>query len=135
MKPFALVVPLLFASVICLWANDTSLHDGRFGPEPLDEVTGKESPVRMVAEHLKFEFGYKYTKVHCTFTFRNTLDSGSVEQLVGFPDTEAAENEVKRLEPEHADAVGESPSVSRLENLKTRVNGRVVKSELKYNSV
>ena len=129
MKTTKLALLLLVSGLKTMWANDTSLYDGRFGPEPLDVATGKESPVRMSAEHLEIEFGYKYTRVHCTFTFRNTLDSDAVEQLVGFPDTEAAENAMKRLDPEHADSVGETPSVSRIENLKTWVNGRRVKSE------
>jgi hypothetical protein len=89
----------------------------------------------MVAEHIKVDFGYRYTDVHCTFTFRNTETQGVVEQLVGFPDIGAAEEIVERRDPEHADAIGEATSVSPLKNLKTWVNGRRVRSELKYADV
>jgi hypothetical protein len=135
MKTTNLLLLLAFAWAPGMRANDTSLHDGRFGPEPLDLATGKESPVRMVAEQLKIDYGYQYTKVHCTFTFRNTRDSGSLEQLVGFPDTGAAQEEVKRRDPAHADTIGEAASTSRLKDLKTWVNGKRMKSELKYEEV
>src|SRR5262245_48066688 len=111
-----------------LWANDTSLHDGRFGPEPLD----KESPVRMVAEHIEVAFGYQYSDVHCTFTFRNTLKDRSVEQLVGFPDIGAAGDEMKRREPRYADTIGEYLNTSSIRNMRTSVNGKPVKSGLKF---
>jgi hypothetical protein len=135
MKTTNLLLLLALAWIPGVRANDTSLHDGRFGPEPLESATGKESPVRMVAEHLKVDFGYQYTSVHCAFTFRNTLDSGPVEQLVGFPDTGAAQEEVKRRDPAHADTIGEMGPTSRLRDLKTWVNGKRMKSELKYESV
>ena len=61
---------LLAASCSAVLANDTSLNEGRFGPVPL---SGGESPVRMVAEHIEVAFGKKDTTVHCTFTFRNTV--------------------------------------------------------------
>src|SRR5688572_23053978 len=106
----------LFASSALLIANDTSLHDGRFGPEPLD---GKESPVRMAAERIKVDFGYRYTDVHCTFTFRNTLPEGATDQLVGFPDIGAALDEMNRREPEHAASLRERVNTSRLRDLRT----------------
>src|SRR4030095_16453269 len=86
---------LFLATAASLLANDTSLHDGRFGPEPLD---GRECPVRMVAERIEVDFGYRYTDVHCAFTFRNTLNNDAVEQLVGFPDVGAALEEMNRRE-------------------------------------
>jgi hypothetical protein len=120
---------LFLASAASLLANDTSLHDGRFGPEPLD---GRESPVRMAAEHIKVDFGYRYTDVHCTFIFRNTLKDRAVEQLVGFPDIGAAVDEMNRREPEFADVLGERVNTSRIRNLQTLVNGRPVKSQLRF---
>jgi hypothetical protein len=120
---------LFLASAASLLANDTSLHDGRFGPEPLN---GAESPVRMVAEHIKVDFGYRYTDVHCAFTFRNTLQDRAVEQLVGFPDVGAALDEMNRREPEHADSVSERVNTSRIRKMRTLVNGRTVKSQLQF---
>jgi hypothetical protein len=119
----------LFASSALLMANDTSLHDGRFGPEPLD---GEESPVRMVAEQIDVDFGYRYTDVHCTFTFRNTLTEGATDQLVGFPDVGAALDEMNRREPAHADSLGERVNTSRLRDLRTLVDGQEVKSQLQF---
>ncbi len=112
-----------------LLANDTSLHDGRFGPEPLEG--GAESPVRMVAEHLEISFGYRDTEVHCTFTFRNTRQSGVVEELVGFPDVGAALQEMKRRDPDKADVIGERVNTRPLRDLVTSVNGQRVATELK----
>ena len=91
-NPLSLLA-LLVAASGGVFANDTSLHDGRFGPVPL---SGRESPVRMVAEHLEVEFGYRESEVHCTFTFRNTQAGPPVKQLVGFPDVGAAEDEQLR---------------------------------------
>jgi hypothetical protein len=116
-----------------LMANDTSLHPGRFGPEPLDG-NGKESPVRMVAEHLQVAFGYRHTEVHCTFTFRNLQESGAVEQLVGFPDIGAALAEAKRR---HGDdnALGETVNTAPMKSLQTRVDGQVMKTALQYGPI
>jgi len=135
MTPAKLTFLVALACLPALRGNDTSLHDGRFGPESLDTPAAGESPVRMVAEHIQVEFGYQYTSVHCTFTFRNTLKDLTVQQLVGFPDTGAAQDEVKRRDPAHADVVGEMANTSRLKDLKTRINGKSVKSELKYEEV
>ncbi|MHA3772323.1 hypothetical protein ACXR0O_12385 [Verrucomicrobiota bacterium sgz303538] len=123
---------ILLAGSLPLLANDTSLHDGRFGPEPLGET---ESPVRMVAEHIEVAFGYQYTDVHCTFTFRNTLKDQAVEQLVGFPDIGAAVHEMGRREPERADAIGETVNTSEIRQMRTSVNGKPVQSVLKFGEV
>ncbi len=110
-------------------ANDTSLHDGRSGPEPLG-LDGRESPVRMMAEHLEIGFGYRNTEVHCTFTFRNTGSDQSVEGMVGFPDIGAALDEALRRK---ADPVlAETVNTTRLRHLVTRVNGRKVRSDLRF---
>jgi hypothetical protein len=120
---------IFLASAASLIANDMSLHDGRFGPEPLN---GCESPVRMVAEHIKVDFGYRYTDVHCTFTFRNTLKNGAVEQLVGFPDVGAALDEMNRREPQYADSLDEEVNTAPIRKMHTLVNGRTVKSQLQF---
>jgi hypothetical protein len=131
MKQIPLLL-LLLASASPLLGNDTSLHDGRFGPEPLG---GAESPVRMVAEHIEVEFGYKVSKVHCTFTFRNTLKDQKVSQLVGFPDVGAACAEAGRRDSAHADVISERVNTSELRELRTVVDGRAVESKLKFGEV
>lgn len=116
-----------------LSANDTSLHPGRHGPEPLGE-DGKESPVRMMAEHIEVAFGYRHTEVHCTFTFRNMEGSGSVEQLVGFPDIGAALEEATRRKGDQ-EALAEAVNTAPMEDLKTLVDGKPAKAELQYGPV
>jgi hypothetical protein len=119
---------LLFLAATTALANDTSLHDGRFGPEPLG---GGESPVRMMTEHIEVEFGYKNTDVHCTFVFRNTGKKGTVEQLVGFPDIGAAVDEAQRREPDSV--IKQSVNTTGIRNLRTFVDGKAVKSVLRLN--
>jgi hypothetical protein len=122
------LLPFFFASTLPLLANDTSLHDGRFGPEPLN---GVESPVAMVAEHIEVGFGYRDTEVHCTFTFRNTLADRPVEQLVGFPDIGAAVDFLARDEKPDDYSVREDVNTSPIRKMRTFVDGRRVRSELK----
>jgi hypothetical protein len=125
---------LLLATVTpltSLFANDTSLHDGRFGPEPLDG----ESPVRMVAEQINVAFGYRDTAVHCRFVFRNTGAKYPVVELVGFPDIGAAASEMARREPGYADTVVERVNTAPLRKLETRVDGKRVRSMLKFGNV
>ena len=129
MKNPPLLLALLVAGTRGLWANDTSLHDGRFGPTPL---SGRESPVRMVAEHIEVRFGYRESEVHCTFTFRNPRKQGIVEELVGFPDVGAAKDEIVRRHPEKKDLVSEFVNTARLSDMVTLVNGGRVKSEVKF---
>ena len=126
-NPLSLLAVLVAASRGLL-ANDTSLHDGRFGPAPL---CGRESPVRMVAEHIEVEFGYRESAVHCTFTFRNTRKKGTVDELVGFPDVGAATDELVRRHPENKDLIREFVNTGRLREMVTLVNGAPVKSEVK----
>lgn len=131
MKPLLLF--LLFST--CAHANDTALHDGRFGPEPLDAADGRESPVRMEREHIQVDFGYQFTAVHATFTFRNTLADGIVEHLVGFPDIGAACDEMKRRYPDKAAVISESVNTTRILDLKTFVNGKEEKTTLNFGEV
>ena len=128
-------LPLLLALASTALANDTALHDGRFGPEPLDATNGAESAVRMEREHLEISFGAQFTEVHCTFTFRNTRPDGAIEHLVGFPDIGAACDEMKRREPTHADTLNERVNTSRLTNVRTFVNGRKAGTELRFGDV
>jgi hypothetical protein len=122
-----ILLSILFATSLPLLANDTSLHDGRFGPEPLE--TG-ESPVRMIAEHIEVGFGYRYTDVHCTFTFRNTLNR-PVQQLVGFPDIGAAVEVLARGERPNAYSIRDDVNTSPIRKMRTFVNGHRVKSGLR----
>src|SRR4051812_45893175 len=92
------VVKTFLPSLACLAlasavANDTSLHEGRWGPEPVGGTEGPESPVRMVREVLRVDFGKATTELEAKFTFRNTQAGPPVKQLVGFPDLGAAEDE------------------------------------------
>jgi hypothetical protein len=128
-------LPLLLALASTALANDTALHDGRFGPEPLNASDGKESAVRMEHEHLEIGFGARYTDVHCTFIFRNTEAAGVVEVLVGFPDIGAACDEMKRREPKYADVIAERVNTSRLQNVRTFVNGKAAKTKLRLGEV
>lgn len=127
--------PLMLAIAGAAIANDTSLHDGRFGPEPLDANGGAESPVRMECEHLEMSFGYRFTDVRCTFTFRNTQADGAIEQLVGFPDIGAACKEMQRRDSKHADVLGERVNTAPLSDVRTFLNGQEAKAELRYGDV
>src|SRR6187401_1860490 len=92
----------LILSLACVspsLANDTSLHEGRWGPEPVGGSAGPESPVRMVRETLRIEFGRKVTEVTARFTFRNS-QATALTQEVGFPDVGAAETEQRRRDRE-----------------------------------
>lgn len=126
------ILLLALFAITTAGANDTALHDGRFGPESLGE---KESPVRMVAEHIEVAFGYRYSKVHCTFTFRNMQASGTVEQLIGFPDAGAAAAKLAQEHPGVRDYIFESVMTSPLLDLRTLVDGQPHESSLKYVSV
>jgi hypothetical protein len=116
-------------------ANDTALHDGRFGPEPLDAAAGRESPVRMEREHIQVDFGYQFTVVHAAFTFHNTHADGIVEHLVGFPDIGAACDEMKRRDPDRAAVISERVNTTRILDLKTLVNGKEEKATLTLGDV
>lgn len=126
---------LLFALSVRALANDTALHDGRFGPEPLDAGDGRESPVRMEREHLQVDFGRQFTVMHATFTFRNSASSGVVEHLVGFPDIGAACDEMKRRDPAHASVISERVNTAPLLDLRTLIDGQEQKASLRLGEV
>jgi hypothetical protein len=97
-------------------------------------ITGKESVIRMVKEHLDIRMGRQATTVTVTFTFRNTLKTGTARQLLGFPDIAAALEESSRRDPKgeatwfypKSDVTGPMTGVS------TRVDGRVVPTQVQY---
>ena len=74
----------------CVYANDTALNDGAYGPMPVGGFEGHESVIRMRAERIEVEFGRKYSKVDAHFVFRSTKPDAPARQLVGFPDLSAA---------------------------------------------
>lgn len=118
-------------------ANDTAMHPGAYGPEPVGGgITGKESAIRMVKEHLVIRYGRQATTVSVTFTFRNTLKTATAKQLIGFPDIAAAKNEgARRAQANPNDfetSYYESDITGPMENVSTRVNGHVVPSKLQY---
>lgn len=80
-------------------ANDTALHPGAHGPEPVGGVVGAESVIRMVEEHIDIRFGRELTTVAVRFVFRNTMKQGTAKQLLGFPDIAAAQAESIRRDP------------------------------------
>ncbi|MEA3211548.1 MAG: hypothetical protein QOE70_4605 [Chthoniobacter sp.] len=128
------IVCLAVASAV---ANDTSLHEGRWGPEPIGGTDGPESPVRMVREELRVEFGKETTDVEAKFTFCNTQAGPPVQQLVGFPDLGAADDEQLRRDREKdpkASFEGVN-STGPLLRMKTFVNGKPCPSELRYGAI
>ncbi len=138
MHPILRLRPLALFAAGCLTAaaNDTSLHEGRWGPEPIGGTDGPESVVRMVREELRVDFGKATTDVEARFTFRNT-SAQPVKQLVGFPDIGAAEKEQLRLDREKnpkADFEGVN-STGPLLQMKTFVNGKLRPSELRYGAI
>jgi len=123
----------LTATASSVVANDTSLNDGRSGPEPLDH--GRESPVRMVAEHIEVSFGYRDTAVHCTFLFHNTLATQPVVQWVGFPDVGAAAHEMARRDPKNGETIMERVNTAPIRKMRTLVDGKRVRSSLRFGKV
>jgi hypothetical protein len=138
-----MVRPLLAA--LCLLAvatpalaNDTALHPGSFGPEPVGGgLKGPESVIAMKAEHLTIRFGREATDVTVRFTFRNSLPKATARQLLGFPDIAAAQAESKRRDP-GGDApwyYPQSDVTGPMERLVTLVNGKPVPTKLQYGFV
>jgi hypothetical protein len=136
-KTFLLQLAPLGLCLASAFANDTSLHEGRWGPEPIGGTDGPESPVRMVREELRVDFGKTTTDVEAKFTFRNTQSGPPLKQLVGFPDLRAAEDEQlrrdKKKDPkasfEYVNSTGP------LLQMKTFVNGKPHPSELRYGEI
>lgn len=113
-------------------ANDTAIHMGSSGPEPVGGgLTGAESVIRMVKERLDITFGKKVTRVRARFTFRNTLARATATQVVGFPDEGAAEAEARRR-----GTGGEGPDMMPpLRDLATLVDGRLQPAALRFGFV
>lgn len=96
-------------------ANDTAINDGANGPEPLGWRSAEESIIQMKSEHLDIHFGIKQTSVVARFHFLSHKTTGPARQKLGFPD---------------ASRSGIDNNVSGpINNLVTKVNGRVVPSE------
>lgn len=137
-------VPLSLAAWLALTvagpaiANDTAMHPGAYGPEPVGGgITGKESVIRMVKEHLDIRYGRWASTVTVTFTFRNTLKNVTAKQLLGFPDIAAAQAESGRRDPkgEATWYYPQSDVTGPMTNVRTRVNGQVVPTKLQYGFV
>ena len=118
-------------------ANDTALNQGRWGPEPIGGTEGPESPIRMVREDLRIEFGRESTDVAARFTFRNSRAGAPLRQLLGFPDVAAADAEQLRRDRQKdpkATLEGEN-STGPLERMTTFVNGKRRPSALRYGEI
>lgn len=109
------------AAIVPLWADDGAMNNGAGGVELLDLSKGQQSPVRMVKEHLKFEYGKDYTRVSAVFYFKN-MSSKAVTQLTGFPDLGLAQERSK------LDFHTSGP----LEDMKTFLDGKEVPSQIVY---
>ena len=132
MRPLLPAVLAVLAVAAPALANDTAMHMGSSGPEPVGGgLTGAESVVRMVKERLDVTFGRKATRMTARFTFRNTLPKATATQIVGFPDEGAAQAERDRR---GADGGG-SDTVGPLRELATLVDGQVRKAPITYGYV
>ncbi|MBK1834613.1 hypothetical protein [Roseibacillus ishigakijimensis] len=80
------LLALLFLLPLSLLANDTAMHDGGAGPEPVGWTSGEESVVRMVREEITVEMNPIDSAVHCRFVFVNEKKNGVATQQLGFPD-------------------------------------------------
>ena len=109
------------------------MNEGAYGPEPVGDTSGAESVIAMTSETIDIGFGREYTDVVARFTFRSSKKDGVARQLVGFPDMGAAVEESARRSPKGEDSwVNEENVVGPLEKLKTYVDSRPVKSEMKF---
>jgi hypothetical protein len=129
---------MLLLAAAPAYANDTELHDGAYGPEPVGGgLTGPESVIRMAREHLGIKMGRQATDVVATFTFVNTLPAQTAHQLVGFPDFGAAGQEAaRRIKRGQHDLYTDPYDTTRpLINFKTYVNDKPVPAALKYGFV
>lgn len=124
----ALIASLSLAVISCVYANDAELNEGAYGPMPVGGFKGDESVIRMRAERIEVEFGRRYSKVDAHFVFRSTKPDAPARQLVGFPDlSAAAKNAPIGLPWENTNGP--------IEDMHTYVDGKDVKSELKYGFV
>lgn len=97
-------------------ANDTAMHDGGSGPEPVGWPIGKESIIRMEREEVEVEMGPFESKVSCRFVFVSGKKEGSAKQFLGFPDITRSSHEGDTIGP--------------LKEMRTFVDGREVASKL-----
>ncbi|MBK7670543.1 MAG: hypothetical protein IPJ24_03980 [bacterium] len=116
-------------------ANDTVMNQGAGGLEPLDVRSGRESPIRLVDEELTFRFGKWRTSVKARFVFENTRTDSTVRQLSGFPDVhDNVEGSWAgaKYEPRDVAEFDTRYRVSELRDMKTRIDGRRVSSQVRY---
>jgi len=129
MHPISLLLLLILLAPAVL-ANDTALHEGGSGPEPIGGgLKGSESVIQMVSERLTIQFGRDYTEVTARFVFKSTKKNAPARQLVGFPDLGAARAEAGRRKEA---TVYEGDLNGPLENLQTSINGKSVTATLRY---
>lgn len=117
-------------------ANDLALNEGAYGIEPLDVRLGSESLVRLVEEEVTIHFGMYESTVSVKFLFHNTSVDSPVYQLSGFPDIGLGNAD--SVEATHTDIfyMYDIPNtMAPLRNMRTYVNGKRVKSTLRYGFV
>ncbi|BCX47762.1 hypothetical protein HAHE_16700 [Haloferula helveola] len=107
-------VPLLL--VTAAFANDTAMHDGGSGPEPVGWTKDAESVIRMEREEVEVEMGPFDSSVTCRFVFVSGKKDAPAIQFLGFPDITRSFSESDNMGP--------------LRDMRTFVNGREVKSEM-----
>lgn len=98
------------------WANDTAMHDGGSGPEPVGWSGERESVIRMVSEEVHVEMGPTESYVVCRFDFVNVGKDSPAMQYLGFPDITRSSTEGDTMPP--------------LREMRSFVNGREVSSKL-----
>jgi len=113
MKSRFLVLALMAQMAV---ANDTAMHEGASGPEPVGWTSGRESIIQMKEEEITVKFSKGRSKVHVKFVFVSHKKGGDACQTLGFPDLSRAEHEGDLIGP--------------LEKLVTKVNGKAVPSKL-----
>ncbi|MDB5097830.1 MAG: hypothetical protein JWM80_2251 [Cyanobacteria bacterium RYN_339] len=138
MQPTRALAALVLMTALALpaRADDTALNDGRFGPEPIGGgITGAESAIRMVREDLQFVVGKRDSSVSARFVFQNSL-AVPARQLVGFPDTTAAQLEANRRDPKgNRNITYERGVQGPILDMITKVDGRSVDSTLRFGMV
>lgn len=125
---------LIFVFSSAVFANDTSINTGAYGPEMIDVAKNGESDIRLESERLHFRFGMKTCSVDVEFVFINTRDKDDIEQEIGFPDLRLAQE--KQIELHGSEQLFPyGGGTGHLENLKTRVNNKIVETKVKYGKV
>jgi hypothetical protein len=134
-----LLVVLVFAAPHLLMADDMSMNDGAYGPEPVGGYRGEESVVRMQSERITVRFGRSRSEVDARFVFRSTKPRTPARQLLGFPDFGAAIEEADRRTKKgekNLENTGDAWNNSGpIEHMETFVAGKKVESNLKYGFV